>query len=220
LYLGSVTSGPLAEQGNLFHGMFTNISIDNGAILTGGDGIYLTGGAYGNCCFNTFSNLLIRTSNGHGFNINFGDNNQVFNLQAFASQNGGTGDSVRLQASAFSNRFQYYSGGPVRAQTGSGTSGNNSVIFIDTSNSVPAPIIEGTAQLWYGFDSGVFNRLNAGAFYAYGPTPQSGTNQIAYGASTSTTATAGGGQALPATVLTYIEVSVNNTLCKIPVFAS
>ena len=37
LYLGSVTSGPLAEQGNLFHGMFTNISIDNGAILTGAE---------------------------------------------------------------------------------------------------------------------------------------------------------------------------------------
>lgn len=221
MYLGAIAPGTLSELGNLYHGDFENVRIDN--IATNGDGIYLTGTSAGNCCFNTFTNLHIRCHNGHCVNVNFADNNQFLNLQTFAAQNGGTGDSVRLQASASSNRFMYYSGAPFRAQTGSGLpTGMNSVVFMDSSNSVPAPIVEGTAQLHYGYDNGSYDRLTAGHFNVGGSTGavQVPNGYVSIGNVIATSASAGGTQAVPGTVLGYLTWYVGTTPVKIPYFSA
>ena len=52
-----------------------------------------------------------------------------------------------------------------------------------------------------------------------GPVPTCAGGQIGFGASTFSTATAGGGQAVPGTVLGYLEINVQGTLAKIPYFA-
>lgn len=56
------------------------------------------------------------------------------------------------------------------------------------------------------------------AFTAATPTATPG--QVALGNSTDTTATAGGGQAVPGTVLGYLTINVGGTIAKIPYFAA
>ena len=52
-----------------------------------------------------------------------------------------------------------------------------------------------------------------------GATPTVASGQIGIGASTSTTATAGGGASLPATVAGFLEVNLGGTMVKVPYYS-
>ena len=63
-------------------------------------------------------------------------------------------------------------------------------------------------------------KLIAGAgLEVQGSAPTVASGQLGIGASTFSTATAGGGASLPSTVLTFLEINVGGVLGKIPVFA-
>ena len=60
---------------------------------------------------------------------------------------------------------------------------------------------------------------STGTLTLTGATPSSATSGIILGTTTSGTATAGTGGALPATVQAYLEINVGGTLFKVPYFA-
>jgi hypothetical protein len=59
----------------------------------------------------------------------------------------------------------------------------------------------------------------AGGLQVDGPTPTVGSGKVGFGSSTASTANAGGGQATPSTVLSYLLVNLGGTMGKVAVYA-